>query len=249
MKANFEHILQLFAEAAEGDTAHFTGENEAAAAPQASGEETAPAAGVQDRSSAFAALIKGEYKQEYDACVQEILQKRLSGHKALTQKMEALTPALHKLAERFGVDPEDVSALTRVLETAGQASDPRVSAQKQADTWARQAVATGQAYGSFDLGKELQDARFVKLLQAGIDVQTAYETLHGREHFSQALAYTAMQMEKAFAGRLSAAQNRPAESGMGTGSAAVVRNDVSQMSRTDRDAIIHRVRKGETIRF
>ena len=249
MKANFELILQLFAEAADSDTAHFTGETEAAAAPQATGEEAAPAAGVQDRSSAFAALIKGEYKQEYDACVREILQKRLAGHKALTQKMEALTPALQQLAERFGVDPEDVSALTRALETAGQASDPQAAAHKQADTWAQQAFATGQAYGSFDLQQELQDPRFARLLQAGLDVQTAYEALHGREHFSQALAYTAMQMEKAFAGKLSAAQNRPTESGMGAGSAAVVRNDVSQMSRTDRDAIIHRVRKGETIRF
>ena len=249
MTRNFELKLQLFAEAAAGDTAHFTGETEAAAAPQATGEETAPAAGVQDRSSAFAALIKGEYKQEYDASVQEILQKRLSGHKALTQKMEALTPALTKLAERFGVDPEDVSALTRALETAGQTSDLQTLAQKQADSWVQQAAATRQAYGKFDLQQELKDPRFAKLLQAGVDVQTAYEALHGREHFSQALAYTAMQMEKAYAVKLSAAQNRPAENGIGSGSAAVVRNDVSQMSRTDRDAIIHRVRKGETIRF
>lgn len=249
MKANFELILQLFAEAADSDTAHFTGETEAAAAPQATGEENAPDAGVQDRSSAFQALIKGEYKQEYDASVQQILQKRLSGHKALTQKMEALTPALTRLAERFGIDPEDTSGLAHALETAGQASDPRAAVQKQADDWARQALATRQAYGKFDLEQELKDPRFARLLQAGVDMQTAYEALHGREHFSQALAYTAMEMEKAFAGKLAAAQTRPAESGMGSGSAAVVRNDVSQMSRTDRDAIIHRVRKGETIRF
>ena len=60
MMENFECILQLFAEAAEGDTTHFTGETEAAAAPQATGDEAASAAGVQDRSSAFEKLIKGE---------------------------------------------------------------------------------------------------------------------------------------------------------------------------------------------
>lgn len=251
MMKNLELYLQLFAEAADSDTAQFTGENEVAAAPQATGEEAASDAGVQDRSSAFDKLIKGEFKQEYDARVRDTVQKRLKDHKELTQKMESLTPVLQKLARHYGVDPEDIPALTRAVETAGTSAltSPRIQARQQAGSWAAQAAQTKQLYGKFDLGKELKNPRFARLLQADVDVKTAYEVLHGKEHFSQALAYTAWQMEKALAGKLTATQGRPAENGIGGGSTAVVRNDVSQMSRKDREEIIRRVRKGETIRF
>lgn len=251
MMKNFELMLQLFAEAAAGDTAHFTGENEAAAAPQATGETLASDAGVQDRSSAFEALIKGEFKQEYDARLRDTLQKRLKGHKELVQKLEALTPALESIARRHGLDPADIPALTRVLENEGVQAppDPKLRARQQAHQWSYQALQTRQQYSGFDLAGALKDPRFTRLLKADVDVKTAYEVLHGREHFSQALAYATMQMEKNLARKLATAQNRPMENGIGAGSAAVVKNDVSQMSRQDRADIIRRVGKGETIRF
>lgn len=252
MKKNLELCLQLFADAAGGDTAQFTGVTEAAAAPQATGEKQASDAGVQtDRASAFEALIKGEYKQEYDARVRDTVQKRLRDHKALSQKLEALSPALEKLAQASGIDPANTPALVQALERAGQAAptQTRVLVQQQADRWTAQAEMARQTYAGFDLRRELADPRFAKLLQADVDVKTAYEVLHGKEHFSQALAYTAYQMEKTLAGKLAAQQNRPAETGMGSSSAAVVRQDVSQMTPQDRAEIIRRVRKGETIRF
>jgi len=243
MMENFERILQLFAEATEGDTAHFTGENEAAAAPQATGEETASAAGVQDRSSAFEALIKGEFKAEYDARVRDTVQKRLRSQKAQTQALEALTPALTKLAKSRGVDPGDIPGLTRLLEAAGEPET------RDPEALAAQAEQLKAIYEDFDLTRELENPRFAQLLQARVDLQTAYEVVHNREHFSQALAEATAQLEKALATKLAAAQNRPAENGIGPGSAAVIRNDVSQMTRQDRTDIINRVRRGETIRF
>ena len=196
MMKNLEPMLQLFAEEAAGDRAQFTGETEAAAAPQATGEALAPAAGVQpDRDQAFEALIKGEFKDQYDARVRDTVQKRLRSQKEQTQKLEALTPALNKLAESRGIDPEDITALTKALESIGESAP-----------------------------------------------QTP-------EDFTQALAVATAQLEKALTSKLAAAQNRPAENGIGAGSTALIRNDVSQMTRQDRADIIRRVRKGETIRF
>lgn len=252
MKENLVLCLQLFAEAADGDTAQFTGETEAAAAPQATGETKASDAGVQeDRSSQFEKLIKGEFKQEYDARVRDTVQKRLKEHKQLMEKIQVLTPALEKLAQRHGLDTEDGPALARALEQASiaQESSAHAQAQRQYDRWIDQASATRRAYPQFDLKKELADPRFVRLLNADVDVQTAYEVLHNREHFANALAYTTGQVEKTLTRKLAEAQNRPAENGMGGNSAAVVRQDVSQMSRNDRVEIIRRVQKGETIRF
>lgn len=133
--------LQLFAEGAgagEGGTAEGQGVTAAAALPQNPGvegnsladvkygiqeEPAAPAAEVQtepaaqvDRKAEFEKLIKGEYKDEYDARVQDTVQKRLRGSKDIVEKYNALTPTLEILAKSYGVDVNDIAALAKAVE-------------------------------------------------------------------------------------------------------------------------------------
>lgn len=87
-------------------------------------EETAPAAEVEteapveveDRNAKFEALIKGEYKDLYDARVQDTVQKRLKGSKETVEKYEALAPTLEMLAKKYGVDATDIKALNKAIE-------------------------------------------------------------------------------------------------------------------------------------
>ena len=84
-------------------------------------EEATPAAEVketatEDRTARFEALIKGEYKDLYDARVQDTVQKRLKGSKETVDKYNALTPTLELLARKYGVDVGDVEALGRAIE-------------------------------------------------------------------------------------------------------------------------------------
>ena len=127
--------LQLFAEGAgDGGTAEGQGVTEAAALPQTKGEkknplsnvkygiqEDAPAAEVQktvapDRNAEFEALIKGEYKDLYDAKMQDTIQKRLKGHKELEAKYNELLPILDILGKKHGVDATDITALNKAIE-------------------------------------------------------------------------------------------------------------------------------------
>ena len=133
--------LQLFADggaAAGGDggTAQGQGVTEAAALPQTKGEKNNPLAGVKygiqeeapaaevqtetvaqpDRNAEFEKLIKGEYKDLYDAKVQDTIQKRLKGSKEVEEKYNALTPTLEMLAKKYGVEATDINALTRAIE-------------------------------------------------------------------------------------------------------------------------------------
>ena len=138
--------LQLFAEGAggagagagDGGTAQGQGVTEAAALPQTKGaksnplsnvkygiqEEAAPAAEVQevstvaqpDRNAEFEKLIKGEYKDLYDARVQDTIQKRLKGSKETVDRYNALTPTLEMLGKKYGVDANDIEALNRAIE-------------------------------------------------------------------------------------------------------------------------------------
>ena len=82
-------------------------------------EEKAPAAEVKtqapDRNAAFEALIKGEYKDLYDAKVQDTIQKRLKGQKEIVDKFNALTPTLEMMASKYGVDANDIEALGKAV--------------------------------------------------------------------------------------------------------------------------------------
>ena len=91
--------------------------------PATATEETAPAAEVQtetaaqpDRNAEFEKLIKGEYKDLYDARVQDTVQKRLKGSKEIEAKFNALTPTLELLASKYGVDSTNIEALNAAIQ-------------------------------------------------------------------------------------------------------------------------------------
>ena len=69
-----------------------------------------------DRNAEFEKLIKGEYKDLYDARVQDTVQKRLKGTKATVDKYNSLTPMFEKLSAKYGVDATDVEALMKAID-------------------------------------------------------------------------------------------------------------------------------------
>ena len=304
--------LQLFAEGAggtgagagEGGTAEGQGVTGAAALPQTKGEknnplasvkygiqeESAPAAEVQtetaaqpDRNAEFEKLIKGEYKDLYDAKVQDTIQKRLKGTKETVDKFNALNPTLELLAKKYGVDAGDIEALNKAIGeddsyyeqealekgmTVQQLKEIKKMERENADlkaqmeeaqrqengkklyaAWMQQADEAKKVYPSFDLRAEMNNPKFVDLLRSNIDVRTAYEVLHKDEIIPAAMQFAAQTVESKLAKKIASNGARPSENGMSSQSAAVVKSDVSQLSKADRAEIIRRVQRGEKIRF
>ena len=297
--------LQLFAEGAgDGGTAEGQGVTEAAALPQTKGEknnplasvkygiqeEEAPVAGVQtetvaqpDRNAEFEKLIKGEYKDLYDAKMQDTIQKRLKGQKETVDKFNALTPTLDLLASKYGVDAGDIEALNKAISeddsyyeqealdrgmTVQQLKEIKKMERENADLkaqmeeaqrqengkklyaqWMQQAEEAKKVYPSFDIKAEMNNPKFVDLLRSNIDVRTAYEVLHKDEIIPAAMQFTAQTVESKLAKKIASNGARPTENGMSSQSAAVVKSDVSQLSKADRAEIIRRVQRGEKIRF
>ncbi len=302
--------LQLFAEGAggtgagagDGGTAEGQGVTAAAALPQTKGEksnplanvkygiqeESAPAAEVQsvaqpDRNATFEQMIKGEYKDLYDAKVQDTIQKRLKGQKETVDKYNALQPILEILGKKHGVDATDIEALTKAIEDddsyfeqeamekgmtvqqlkefkkierenaafkAQQEEQKRQeNGKKLYAAWMQQADEAKKVYPSFDLRAEMDNPKFVDLLRSNIDVRTAYEVLHKDEIIPAAMQFTAKTVESKLAKSIASGGSRPSENGMSSQSAAVVKSDVSQLSKADRAEIIRRVQRGEKIRF
>lgn len=84
-------------------------------------EGAAPVAEVnptptEDRNAKFEELIKGEYKDLYDARVQDTVQKRLKSSKETVDKYNELTPTIEILAKKYGVDASDIKALNAAIE-------------------------------------------------------------------------------------------------------------------------------------
>jgi vacuolar-type H+-ATPase subunit I/STV1 len=252
-------------------------------------EDTPPAAKVEtdppteDRNAKFEALIKGEYKDLYDARMQDTIQKRLKSTKETVDKYEALTPTLEMLAKKYGVDASDIKALNKAIEeddayyeeealekgiSVEQLKEIRKMEKENADLkrqmeeqnrkenankvyaqWMEQAESTKQIYPSFDLRAEMQNQRFVDLLRSNIDVRTAYEVIHKDDIIAGAMQFTAKKMEQNITNKIIANGARPSENGNSSQSASVVKSDVSQLSKADRQEIIRRVQRGEKIRF
>ena len=297
--------LQLFAEGGAGDggTAQGQGVTAGAASQQTKGvsnpladvkygiqENVAPAAEVQtdttavlDRNAEFEKLIKGEYKDLYDAKVQDTIQKRLKSSKETVDKYNALTPTIEMLAKKYGVDAADIESLNKAIQeddsyyeeealekgmTVQQLKEVKKmerenaalkaqmeEAQRQENgkklyaTWMQQADDAKKVYPSFDLRAEMENPKFVDLLRSNIDVRTAYEVLHKDDIIRGAMQFTAQTVESKIAKKVATNGARPSENGMSSQSAAVVKSDVSQLSRADREEIIRRVQRGEKIRF
>ena len=64
--------------------------------------QTAESVAQPDRNAEFEKLIKGEYKDLYDAKMQDTIQKRLKGSKEIEDKYNSLAPTLEMLARKYG---------------------------------------------------------------------------------------------------------------------------------------------------
>lgn len=299
--------IQLFAEGADAPAAGSADPGQgvtAGAASQRKGaknpladvkygiQEDAPAAEVQKKEEApperdlnaeFDKLIRGEYKAQYDARMQDTVQKRLKASKETVDKYNSLQPVFDLLGQRYGVDASDTDALLKAIEAddsyledeanergmsvkdlrelkkfqreAGalrrqvQEQQNRENADRMYFGWMQQAEQTKTVYPGFDLRAEMENPRFIDLLRSNIDVRTAYEVLHKDEIIPAAMQFTAKTVEENLAKKIASAGNRPTEDSVRARSASIVKTDVSQLTRADREEIRRRVARGEKIRF
>ena len=130
-----------------------------------------------------------------------------------------------------------------------QAQKNQENANKLYASWMNQAEEAKKVYPSFNLKAEMENPKFQDLLRSNIDVKTAYEVVHKDEIIPAAMQFAAQTVESKYAKKIAANGARPAENGMSSGSPAVVKVDVSRLTKAERQAYIRRAQQGETIRF
>lgn len=174
---------------------------------------------------------------------------------ALTKAIEADDSYFEQEAMELGMSVKQLKELRAAqrenddLRRQIQERQKQENAEKIYSTWMQQAEETKKVYPGFDLRAELGNSKFMDLLNSNIDVRTAYEVLHKDDIIPAAMQFAAKTVESKLASKIASGASRPAENGMNSGSAAVVKSDVSQLTKADRQEIIRRVARGEKIRF
>lgn len=173
----------------------------------------------------------------------------------LTTALKEDTEYWERVADEHGMTVEQFQAKQKLelenkeLRAFQQRQIGEMKAQQQIAAWNEEAKAVKQMYPSFDLKKEVQNKAFMDLLSRGVNMEHAYKVVNF-DRLNQEAAITAAKTADAQAqARIKQKASRPSENGTSSQSAAIVRNDVSTLTRAERAEIARRVARGEKIIF
>lgn len=137
----------------------------------------------------------------------------------------------------------------KALKAEMEARDIEEKAKKQYAQWFEQAEETKKYFPSFSIEKELQSDEFRRLLNAGVDVKTAFQVLHQDEIIPTMMQFTAQKTAQKTAAAVRANGLRPSENGSSSQAATTSKIDVSSLTKEQREALFMRAMAGERITF
>ncbi len=246
------HLLQLF-----GDTG--------SAADTITGDMAADA-GQQDRANNPPRDAAGETPKmrweeimadpEYNARMQAVVQSRLRSAKDAEEKLKTLTPALERLAARYGLDGKELdhAALARAVQEEGAAPEKENAPGSQSVRTGepsrftehirgleRQAAALQRHVPDFDLRRELQNPVFVRLTApgSGLTVEDAYFAVHRARLQSAAVETAARKISNS----IRSGSYRPRENGTTAQAASVAAFDYRNATAQQRAELKQRIRE------
>ena len=158
-------------------------------------------------------------------------------------------------AEEAGLTVEQYKAMQKLereneeLKRIRQRQQGEQAAQQQLAKWYKEAEALKEVYPTFDFRAEIANREFSDLLKSGIPVQKAYELVHMDEIKTNAARVAAQTAGQQMAAKIKTKAARPQENGTSYQSAAIVKSDVSNLTRADRAEIARRVQRGEKVSF
>ena len=135
-----------------------------------------------------------------------------------------------------------------------QQEQQEVERQQELAKWTQQAEEAKRRFPGLDLVKEFRKSdtgsEFYSLLKHGLSVEHAYKAIYVDDILGGAMASTAQLVQQKTVNDIKARGLRPTENAVaGNGVAAVVKSDVSKLTRQDHIEIAKRAARGEPISF
>lgn len=234
-------------------------------------------AGKRDFHAEFDTMVKGEYKEAFDARVQKLIQERFKGSKQTEARLKETEGLLALVGERYNLDGKDLAALRTALEgdkqyLEAEALEKGMTVEQLAQFkkmerenkafqmqiqqerekkeferkfagWNAEAERLKEKFPELNLIQEFNDPEFVRMLDHGVSVETAYQARHFDDLVGGALQHTAAQTEKKVLDSIKARGARPAENGTRGSGAAREKIDVTKLTKQQRQELIEEARR------
>ena len=196
---------------------------------------------------------------EYNRKMQETMQKRLKSAKAAEESLNALMPAIKKLAQEKGLDPDNVDyvSLGKMItgeyeskamelgvpvETVMQLEQQQRTIEQQRmdnhfQRLEREAEDLRKVFPNFSLQAEMANPAFAKLTHPniGMSVEDAYYAVHRKELQVASMQVAAQKTAQQISNAIQSGTRRPVESGQSTQAPSVTTFDYSRATKAQRD--------------
>ena len=185
---------------------------------------------------------------EYNAQLQKIIRARVKEEGRHRAILETLDPALRKLAEQYGLDPENLNHAALAEAITGR-SKPRENREQQFMDHIRKLQQQEQEFKAivpgFDLRQELRNPLFARLTSPGVglSVEDAFYAVHRREMQEQSMQAAAQQASRMISNAIASGSRRPQESGTAAQAPSVSRFDYRNATPQQRQALKDAIRK------
>lgn len=195
-----------------------------------------------NKQNAIMDMLKQRYKVE-DV---EGLQNAIETDTAYWQE-EALEAGFDDVNQYMSIKKLERDNARLLKEKSDAENAQRVN--QQISQWMAEADGVKAKFPEFDLDKALEDDNFASMLRSGVPMEHAYKVLNFDAILANATQSAAQATEKAVVDSVRAKGARPAENGISSKSAFVVKDDVKKLTKEDRANIAARVARGEMISF
>lgn len=207
-------------------------------------------------------FAKSKSAEEQNAKLQPALNLLATKYGVKAGDTEALINAINgdsdlieQQAMDMGMEPDAyreyqrLKAENEAFKKAAEERERQEQLNQMYTKWRGQEQQAQQIFPGLSLDQEIQNPQFSELLSAGLDVLTAYKTIHLDEISQGLIRNAAADAQRETIAKIQQKQNRPREGAAGKSQAATVKADISKLTIKDYEEIIHRAQRGETIRF
>lgn len=137
----------------------------------------------------------------------------------------------------------------RLLRAAEEQKAAQEAAMAQYAEWDRQFAALKQVYPNVVPEVEMQNDNFLRLMNAGVPIQDAFELVHKDELTRGAMQFTANKVAEKLTNAALSNSAHPQENGMSKQAAALTQPSISSMSLDQMKDYIQKAKAGESIDF
>lgn len=212
---------------------------------------------------------------EYNQEMQKVVKSRLKDADANKAILDTLSPALKKLAQDHGLDPENLDYEALVKSVTGEYEDKALEMgvsketvmkldqqqrtleqqkfQNHIQKLEQQGEAMKTVFPNFDLRTEMQNPTFARLTSPniGMSVEDAYYAVHRKEIQTASMQVAAQKTAKMISNAIQSGSRRPDETGSAAQAPSVTTFDYRNASPAQRAELKARIRaaaaRGEKI--